>query len=283
LWASDLQGITQGGSGLELLPRDMAKFGYLYFKDGVWDGKVIIPSEWVKTSTAAHIETGYVLDLEYGYHWWVHPSGVYHARGYGGQRIFVLPKQQMVVVFVGGFTGDDMEYVPDSLLNTYIIPAAGSDVALSPDLKQAGLLADLVQVLAESKPKPIQPLPPIAKQISGRMYDIEPNSVGFSRMSWTFEDTQAWGEVTFAGGSPQRLSLGLDDVYRETIIYPPGSPAITYHSKGTWVSDDTFIVYAMRNGAGIQLKIVFKENGLELNIYTGGPVETVSGTLRTDQ
>jgi hypothetical protein len=38
----------------------------------------------------------------------------------------------------------------------------------------------------------------------------------------------------------------------------------------------------MRNGAGIQLKIVFKENGLELNIYTGGPVETVSGTLQPD-
>jgi hypothetical protein len=38
----------------------------------------------------------------------------------------------------------------------------------------------------------------------------------------------------------------------------------------------------MRNGAGVQLKIVFKETGLELNIYTGGPVETVSGTLQPD-
>jgi CubicO group peptidase (beta-lactamase class C family) len=282
LWASDPQGITQGGSGLELVPRDMAKFGYLYLKDGVWDGQAIIPFQWVETSTAAHIKTGYVLDLEYGDHWWVHPSGVYHARGYGGQRIFVLPEQQMVVVFVSGFSGEDMEYVPDSLLNTYIIPAASSKVALSPNPKQAGLLAARVQSLAESKPKPIRPLPPIAKQISGKVYDIEPNSVAFSRMSWTFSDTQAWGEVAFAGGSPQRLSVGLDDVYRETIICPPGSPTVTYYSKGTWVSDDTFIVYGMRNGAGIQLKIVFKENGLELNIYTGGPVETVSGTLQPD-
>jgi CubicO group peptidase (beta-lactamase class C family) len=278
LWASDPQGITQGGAGLELMPRDMAKFGYLYLKDGVWDGQAIIPSQWVKTSTAAHIKTGYILDLEYGDHWWVHPSGIYHARGYGGQRIFVVPDQQMVVVFVSGFSGDDMEYVPDSLLNTYIIPAASSKAALPPNPKQAGLLAAQVQSLAESKPKPIHSLPPITKQISGKMYDIEPNSVGISRMGWTFSGTQAWGDVAFAGGNPQRLSVGLDDVYRETIICPPGSPTITYYSKGTWVSDDTFIMYGMRNGAGVQLKIVFKENGLELNIYTGGPVETVSGT-----
>lgn len=173
-----------------------------------------------------------------------------------------------------------MEYVPDSLLNTYVIPAAKSEGALPPNPKQAGLLAAHVQALAEPKPKSIRPLPPIAKQISGKVYDIEPNSVGFSSMSWTFADNEAWGEVAFAGGSPQRLSLGLDDVYQETIVCPPSSPPITYYSKGTWVSDDTFILYGMRNGAGVQLKIVFKENGLELNIYTGGPAETVAGTLQ---
>ena len=209
-------------------------------------------------------------------------SGVYHARGFGGQRIFVLPDRQMVVVFAGGFSGEDMEFVPDALLNTYILPAAGSEGALPPDPDQARLLADHIRALAEPKPKPIRPLPPIAKRISGQVYDIEPNSIGLSRMSWTFSDTQAWGEVAFTGGSLQRLSLGLDDVYRETIIRPPGSPSITYYSKGTWVSDDTFLLYGMRNGAAVQLKIVFQENGLELNIYTGGPVETVSGTLQPD-
>jgi hypothetical protein len=242
LWVSDTQGFTQGGGGLELVPRDMAKFGYLYLKGGVWDGQAIIPSLWVKTATTTHIKTGYILDLEYDDHWWVHPSGLYHARGYGGQRIFVLLDQEMVVVFVSGFSGEDMEYVPDSLLSTYIIPAAGSKAALPPNPKQAGLLAAHVQSLAEPKPKPIHPLPTIAKQISGKIYDIEPNSVGISGMSWAFSGTQAWAEVAFAGGSPQRLNIGLDDVYRETIICPPGSPTITYYSKGTWVSDDTFIL-----------------------------------------
>jgi hypothetical protein len=282
-WASDAQGLTQGGSGLELAPRDMAKFGYLYLKDGVWDGQTIIPAHWVKTSTAVQTKTGYVLDLDYGYHWWVHPSGVYHARGFGGQRIFVLPDQQMVVVFVSGFSGEDMEYVPDSLLSTYIIPAARSEGALPLDPKQASLLAAQLQALAEPEPKPIRPLPPIAKRISGQLYDIEPNSLGIRSMGWTFADTQAWGDVVFGEGSPQKLNIGLDDVYQETIIRPPGLPTVTYYSKGAWVSDDTFILYGMRNGAGVQLKIVFKDKGLQLNLYTGGAVETVTGILQPDE
>ena len=129
----------------------------------------------------------------------------------------------------------------------------------------------------------IQGIFAVAKRISGQVYDIEPNSLGISSMGWTFSDKQAWGNVAFGEGSSQRLDIGLDDVYQETVIRPPGSPTITYYSKGTWVSDDTFILYGMRNGASVQLKIVFKEKGLELNIYTGGAVETVSGSLQPHQ
>ncbi|MDD1748989.1 MAG: beta-lactamase family protein [Methanothrix sp.] len=278
-WPVDASGISPGGSGLELTPRDMAKFGYLYLMGGVWDGQAVIPPQWVKTSTAIHIKTGYVLDLDYGYHWWVHPSGVYHARGYGGQRIFVLPEQQMVVVFVSGFYGNDMEFVPDALLNDYIIPAAQSKGALPPDAKKAGLLAARVQAIEAPVKKPVGPLPATAARISGKTYTLQPNSLGITTLGWRFSDGEAWGEVTFGTGSPLTLSIGLDDVYRATGINPPGSPVVTYYSKGTWVSDDTFILYAMRDGANVQIKIVFQENGLEFSNDSSGSLETVSGTL----
>lgn len=176
-----------------------------------------------------------------------------------------------------------METVPDSLLNTYIIPAARSDGALPSNPNQAGLLVARLHELAQAKPKPVLPLPPIAKQISRQMYDIEPNSLGITKMSWNFLGEEAWGGVTFGEGAHLQFDLGLDDVYRVTSIRTPGSPTITFYSKGTWVSDDTFILYAMRDGASVQMKIVFKEKGLELNIYPGSGVETVSGTLRPDQ
>jgi CubicO group peptidase (beta-lactamase class C family) len=70
------------------------------------------------------------LNPAYGYQWWLgtFPTGeteTYFAAGFGGQFIFVLPKQEMVVVFTaGGF--EDGNY--DALLqivNDYILPAAG--------------------------------------------------------------------------------------------------------------------------------------------------------------
>jgi len=47
-----------GGGGLELTPRDMAKFGYLYLNKGLWEGRSIVPAAWVEASTTSHIDTG---------------------------------------------------------------------------------------------------------------------------------------------------------------------------------------------------------------------------------
>ena len=38
-WRRDPQGISTGGYGLALLPRDMAKIGYLYLRNGEWEAK----------------------------------------------------------------------------------------------------------------------------------------------------------------------------------------------------------------------------------------------------
>ena len=43
----DAQGVTDGEAGLSLAPHDMARIGYLYLHNGIWDGKQIIPSSWV--------------------------------------------------------------------------------------------------------------------------------------------------------------------------------------------------------------------------------------------
>jgi CubicO group peptidase (beta-lactamase class C family) len=94
---------TEGGLYLE--PRDLAKLGYLYMKDGVWEGKRLLPEGWVAASTAAHVvanEPGF----KYGYQWWVLPEKasrppVFAARGYGGQYLLVVPSLDLIAVFTG--------------------------------------------------------------------------------------------------------------------------------------------------------------------------------------
>ncbi|MCP5052382.1 MAG: serine hydrolase [bacterium] len=104
-WEKDPQGIYFGGNNLSLTPRDMVKFGILYLNNGKYNGKQVVPNEWVKTSTSLQVVPGRNwLPFEqrgYGYHWWLYRFGkhdTFLAWGYGGQFLFAFPGLNLVVV-----------------------------------------------------------------------------------------------------------------------------------------------------------------------------------------
>ena len=125
-WPTDNQGIYRGSGGVEMRPRDMAKYGFLFLNNGTWNGEQIVPSAWVQTSS----ETLTTFDdySGYSYQWWTYPTetaNVYSANGYVGQNIFVIPSLDMVVVF----TSRTPTYPQVSLLFDYIIPAALTEIS----------------------------------------------------------------------------------------------------------------------------------------------------------
>jgi CubicO group peptidase (beta-lactamase class C family) len=98
-WKHTPKGLADTEGGLYLAPRDLAKLGLLYMKDGVWEGKRILPETWVKSSTVPRTATN-VDGLAYGYQWWLSPDA-YVAWGYGGQLLLVAPRHDLVAVFTG--------------------------------------------------------------------------------------------------------------------------------------------------------------------------------------
>jgi CubicO group peptidase (beta-lactamase class C family) len=52
-WTVDRHGEPHATSGLRLLPRDMLKVGQLVLAQGAWNGRHIVPAEWVKRATPA--------------------------------------------------------------------------------------------------------------------------------------------------------------------------------------------------------------------------------------
>lgn len=144
-WPANPQGITIGWGELRMLPRDMAKIGYLYLKGGEWDGEQVVPSSWVDVSTRSHIPA--TLEDGYGYQWWVDDSGYYMALGYRGQFIFVVPEKDLVVVFTSTLSDYDF-YVPQILLEGYIIPAAVSLEPLPKDPAGEASLQRLIEDLS---------------------------------------------------------------------------------------------------------------------------------------
>lgn len=111
VWEQDHQGYYYGSGGLYLLPRDMAKFGYLYLNNGYWDGQQIVPAEYVRASTQPQSAGGFPEAAKYGYLWWVTEQQghrAFFAAGKGGQYIYVIPDLDLVVTIsstVGEVTG----------------------------------------------------------------------------------------------------------------------------------------------------------------------------------
>jgi CubicO group peptidase (beta-lactamase class C family) len=95
----DRAGNFIGSSHCYCSPRDFARFGYLYLRDGVWDGERILPEGWVDYCRTATPQSGGT----YGAHFWTIPGslGLFYCSGMGGQRILMSPKLDLVVVRVG--------------------------------------------------------------------------------------------------------------------------------------------------------------------------------------
>jgi CubicO group peptidase (beta-lactamase class C family) len=128
-WLGDVAGMPSAASGLRLRARDAAKFGSLYLHRGQWNGRAILPADWIQLSTRRHVRlparAGDPGESGYAYFWWYScfPAAggqveVRTAIGNGQQRIFVLPGLNMVVTIYAGRYND---FTTGSTLGTRIL------------------------------------------------------------------------------------------------------------------------------------------------------------------
>jgi CubicO group peptidase (beta-lactamase class C family) len=106
-WKRDYAGNVDTEGGLYLNDEDLAKLGFLYLNNGVWEGKQIVSEDWVKQSVAPQVPMAYTVEagrMYYGFTWWLYPvTGEYswQAVGLGGQFLFAFPRQNLIAVFTG--------------------------------------------------------------------------------------------------------------------------------------------------------------------------------------
>ncbi|MCR4903261.1 MAG: beta-lactamase family protein [Butyrivibrio sp.] len=98
-WESCPQNITKGGWGLFMRMEDMAKVGQLYIQKGMWEGKQIIPKEWVEESVKPRYATQKAGTPYYGYQLWLSDArnGAFTFNGMLGQNVFCFPDINMII------------------------------------------------------------------------------------------------------------------------------------------------------------------------------------------
>jgi len=98
-------GSANGGSGVDLRPRDLAKLGQLWLQEGETGGQRLLPDDWVASATTSRYPLWQasppLAQQGYGFLWWIdHAGGRTHffAWGHGGQFVWVAPELDLVVV-----------------------------------------------------------------------------------------------------------------------------------------------------------------------------------------
>jgi len=97
----DQAGTFIGSSYCFCSPRDFARFGLLYLRDGVWEGRRLLPPGWVDYArTPTFQQPGGEVEGPYGAHWWLDRAGAgsFSACGYEGQHIAIVPDRDLIIV-----------------------------------------------------------------------------------------------------------------------------------------------------------------------------------------
>jgi CubicO group peptidase (beta-lactamase class C family) len=148
-WLRDPQLLAIGGFGLAMLPRDMAKIGYLYLRKGEWESRRLLPPTWIDKVSHATVDMKRPAepDLRYSNAFWALPNkNVYMAVGYHCQLIMVFPALDIVAVTTA------RDFCPFSKLTGLISGAVKSETLLPPDPTGADLLTTAIRNVSADKP-----------------------------------------------------------------------------------------------------------------------------------
>ncbi|MCB8838940.1 serine hydrolase [Aurantimonas sp. VKM B-3413] len=131
-WAAGSDGVLSAASGLRLSAPDLLRIGELMLARGVWNGRSVVPAEWIARCLEPQATTSF--GLGYSHQWYLsaqplqghepRTTRMISAMGNGGQRLFVLPDYEAsAVTFSGCYNRPDQWVNPTLLLQRLILPS----------------------------------------------------------------------------------------------------------------------------------------------------------------
>jgi len=265
-WQASAQGISFGGFGLSLRTEDIARFGQLYLQRGLWQGKQLVPAEWVDAATSLQTSNGSSptsdWDQGYGYQFWRCRHGFYRADGAFGQFCIVMPQYDAVLAITSGTK--DMASVMN-LVWDLVVPALKSGPLPADPASDRLLVAKLASM--GLRPQEGSESSPLAGKVAQRTYAFPANPEGIRSVSL---DPSAPGGVTISletGHGPERLVCGKGSWVKGEL---PPSFGITSAAaaSGAWTAEDTYTATIVRTQMPFRqtLQLTFSGDGVELDV-----------------
>ena len=124
-WIEGSDEVPSPASGLRLAAPDLARIGQIIVQGGAWQGKQIVPGDWLDASFTRHADLN---GMHYGLHWYLASDGDLprwmSGFGNGGQRLTVQPKYDLVfVILAGNYNEPDAWKLGVRLIEGFLVPA----------------------------------------------------------------------------------------------------------------------------------------------------------------
>jgi CubicO group peptidase (beta-lactamase class C family) len=239
-WDSTPQGYSFGGSGLHLRTEDIAKFGQLLLQRGEWNGRRLVPAEWVDLATSRQVSNGSNpesdWDQGYGFQFWRCIPGFYRADGAFGQYVIVIPEHDTVIAINSGTR--DMGGIMKMLWAKLLPELRAAPLPENPAAHAAlsARLAALVQPVTTGAATS-----PLAAQVAGRTYVFDANDAKFESVTLAIAPDGAVTLKARQGGQDKAIAVGHGRWLKGEFPFSPNSKQ-PVAASGAWTSDDTYTV-----------------------------------------
>ena len=270
-WEADPKGITVGAYGLAIRTEEIARFGELYLRKGMWNGKQLLPATWVEQATSMQTSNGSAptsdWDQGYGYQFWRSRHNSYRGDGAFGQFCMVIPEFDAVVAITSGVR--NMQQVMN-LVWEKLLPAMKPG-RLPENAAARRQLQSRVSSLAVKFPKG-SITSATSSNVSGKWYEFEDNFRGIKAMSLDFNGAEPVLSVRTAAGET-RLPIGKETWSKsrggfingmERFLSMPANPLVA--ASGAWTTDNTFTVKIVMYETPYYTTVNFKFDGDKLRV-----------------
>jgi CubicO group peptidase (beta-lactamase class C family) len=247
VWISSPQGITAGAYGLSVRTEELARFGELYLHQGLWNGKQLIPANWIAQATSMQTSTGSApasdWDQGYGYQFWRSRHNSFRGDGAFGQFCMIIPELDAVVAITSGVR--NMQQVMNLVWDKLLPAMRSGRLPENPSARrqlEARLAGLSVKFPSDSATSPT------SATITGKWFEFAENDRGIKAVSFNFNSPSPTLTVRTSTGET-RMTIaantwskgrGLFTNGLERILSVPANPLVA--TSGAWTAPDTYTV-----------------------------------------
>jgi CubicO group peptidase (beta-lactamase class C family) len=235
-WPVGPENISPGANGLSWKTADSLKLGILHAQNGEWNGKQVLPKEWVAAVQYPHVKD------KYGYQWWLGPDGAYMADGLFNQYSVVFPKQNAVLAMTAAMP--EGTHFRNLMFKHFPAMFSGEVANDEAGLEKLKTRTHSLQLL----PAVVRSISPVVPHVSGAIYRFKDNADAVKAISLTFADKSCSFRLEDDRGT-HTLEVGLEqDVEGDTTMtghrlhheYEPDVMRVV--ARGEWRDERTFVM-----------------------------------------